>query len=179
MDEPWGICCDDTGKNDHVMAAPHFVNNNCSAIVLQQSRCIRDTPTQNSDIPGYTRTVLKYLAALSINNACGISWGHGLVGNDHQPSWRSCLGGLEIPQLGIVRVLEQRYTRVSNSGTRILCIPKHSYCRGYMFSIWVLTKRWSTIVSQRSREYQKYPKLSLFKAQTSYLPEYIMTSLEY
>ena len=38
---------------------------------------------------------------------------------------RNGLGVSEIPQLGIVHVAEQRYTRVYDDGTQVLSTPKH------------------------------------------------------
>ena len=71
-----------------------------SAIVLLQSRGSERYPNlalftyQNSDIPEYTMTLLKYEADLSIYIADDISWGNGLSENGLQPSCRSSLGGL-------------------------------------------------------------------------------------
>ena len=42
-----------------------------------------------------------------------------------QETRRNGLGVSEIPQLGIVHVAEQRYTRVYVDGTQVLRIPKH------------------------------------------------------
>ena len=88
-------------------------------------------------------------------------------------------GSQGYPQLGIVHVSKQRYTRVYNDVTQILSSLKHSYLRWYNLRPWPLRKLPSAIGPQRCRESKRYLNLALCTSHNADIPEYIMAVLKY
>ena len=91
----------------------------CSGLGVSGIPQLGRATSQNSNIPGYTVTILKYKAASISRITDDISRDHGLVQSDHIFR-RSGLGGLRDTKTFYCSVCVQHYTLVYNGDTRIL-----------------------------------------------------------